>query len=71
MKAKLDTLKERLNVKVFELKEKDEKIIKLTREAEVAAEVTAYYPLDEKFARREIFIPMGMRNKLLCNNKPL
>ena len=36
MKAKLDTLKERLNVKVFELKEKDDKIIKLTREAEVA-----------------------------------
>ena len=36
MRATLDTLKERLNVKVFELKEKDDKIIKLTREAEVA-----------------------------------
>ena len=25
----------------------------------------AYFPLDEKFARREIFIPMGMRNKII------
>ena len=25
----------------------------------------AYFPLDEKFARREIFIPMGMRNKTI------
>ena len=25
----------------------------------------AYFSLDEKFARREIFIPMGMRNKII------
>ena len=25
----------------------------------------AYFPLDEKFARGEIFIPMGMRNKII------
>ena len=25
----------------------------------------AYFPLDEKFARREIFIPMGMRNEII------
>ena len=25
----------------------------------------AYFPLDEKFARREIFIPIGMRNKII------
>ena len=28
-------------------------------------EIKAYFPLDEKFARREIFIPMGMRNKII------
>ena len=31
----------------------------------------AYFPLDEMFARREIFILMGCAIKLLCNNKPL
>ena len=25
----------------------------------------AYFPLDEKFALGEIFIPMGMRNKII------
>ena len=25
----------------------------------------AYFPLDENFARSEIFIPMGMRNKII------
>ena len=31
----------------------------------------AYFPLDEKFARREIFIRWACAIKLLCNNKPL